>query len=169
MKKLFGISLLLTCLLGCDKEKIVQASCDIQKTYSDNAEKVTITSGIWGTVSSMEGDCMPMVPPSTSSCKTCPVKRTVKIYEYTTPDQATPYNNSTTFFDSFSTQIVAEIDTDDDGFYQANIPAGHYTIVILENGKLYANGRDGQGGLSPVIYSGEIQKVNLTMTYKAVF
>lgn len=169
MKKLIELCILSIGLFSCNKDNATQTSCDIQKIYIDNAAKVTITSGIWGTVSSMEGNCMPMIPPSTSTCKNCPVKRTVKIYEYTMPDQATPSSNSTIFFDSFSTQLVAQVDTDDNGFFQTSIPAGHYTIVIIENGKLYAIGRDGQGGLSPITYSGGKQNVNLTMTYKAVF
>jgi hypothetical protein len=77
-----------------------------------------------------------------------------------------PYN---IFFNSFNTQLVTQVDTDDNGFFQVNIPAGHYSIVIVENGKLYANVRDGQGGLSPFLFTSGAQNVNLSMTYKATF
>jgi hypothetical protein len=73
------------------------------------------------------------------------------------------------FFDSFNTQLVTQVDTDENGFFQVNIPAGHYSIVIVENGKLYANVRDGQGGLSPFPLTDGVKNLNLYMTYKATF
>jgi hypothetical protein len=73
------------------------------------------------------------------------------------------------FFDTFNTQLVTQIDTDENGFFQVDIPAGQYTIVVVENGKLYANTSDGQGGLSPFTISTGKNNVNLTMTYKATF
>ncbi len=169
MKKLFGLCLFAISLFSCTKDKAKQPGDDIQKLYAANAARVTITDGIWGTVTSTEGDCMPAVQPSNSTCKIYPVKRTIKIYQYTTLSQATPSGNSPVFFDSFSTQLVAEVESDANGFYELNIPPGHYTGVIVENGKLYANGGDGQGGINPITYSGGRQNVNLSMTYKAAF
>jgi len=169
MKKIIRLLILSLALFSCNKDNPAPPRCDMQNIYTENAAKVTITSGIWGTDSSMEGDCMPMVLTGSSTCTNCPVKRTVKIYEYTLLSQATPSDNSLIFFDSFSTRLVAQVDTDVNGFYQTTIAAGHYTIVIVEDGKLYANGSDGQGGLSPVTYATGRQNVNLTMTYKAVF
>ena len=77
--------------------------------------------------------------------------------------------SKTTFFNKFNTQLVASVDTDVNGFFQVSIPEGHYTIAIVENGKLYANNGDGQGGLTPFMLSSGVQNVNVTMTYKAVF
>jgi len=168
MKKIIGLLILSLALFSCNKDNPAAPRCDIQKIYTENEAKVTITNGIWGTIASMEGNCMPMLP-SSSSCQTCAAKRTVKIYEYTLPGQATRSGNSPSFFDSFSTRLVAQVDADENGFYQTTIPAGHYTIVIVENGQLYANGSDGQGGISPVTYTTGKLNVNLTMTYKAVF
>ncbi|MFN2438186.1 MAG: hypothetical protein ABR503_03235 [Chitinophagaceae bacterium] len=156
-------------IFGCNKDRTTHTGCNIQQAYADNAKKVTITNGIWGTVSSMEGNCMPVVSPTNSTCKNCPVKRTVKIYQYTLFSNATPSGNSTIFFDSFNTPLVAEVNTDDNGFFQVNIPSGNYTIAVVENGKLYANERDGQGGLNPFSFSSGAQNVNVTMRYKAVF
>jgi hypothetical protein len=169
MKKILLLAVISTCFLSCKKQQCDPGNCDIQKTYANNAARVTITSGIWGTVSSMEGSCMPSVPASGTDCKHCPVQRTVKIYAYTLRNQATPSPNSTIFFDNFSTQLIAEVHADADGFFQANIPAGHYSIAIVENGKLYANETDGQEGLNPITFSAGLQKVNVVMTYKAAF
>jgi hypothetical protein len=164
------ISILTLLFLSCHKDPKIQQmpSCDIKKAYVDNALKITITTGIWGTVAFMEGDCMPVVPPTSSTCKTCPVKRTVRIYEYTRFNQAIP-QNGWSFYDNFTTQLIKELDTDNNGFFEAELAPGNYTIIVLENGKLYTFGLDGQGGLSPVNFTGGKQNVNLTLTYKAAF
>ena len=171
MKKVSGLFFALCLFSSCRKDdlSLKEKECDIQKVYTDNAARVTITEGIWGTVSSMEGNCMPIVPPGNSSCIHCPVKRTVKIYEYTLLSNATPSGNSTLFFDNFNTHLLAQADTDENGFFQINIAPGTYTIAVVENGKLYANSRDGQGGLNPVTLTSGKLNANVVMTYKAAF
>ena len=122
MKSLSGLFIVIFIFFGCDKDRTTHTDCNIQQAYADNAKKVTITNGIWGTVSSMEENCMPVVPTTNSTCKYCPVKRTVKIYQYSLFSNATPSGNSTIFFD-INTPLVAEVNTDDNGFFQLNIPA----------------------------------------------
>jgi hypothetical protein len=169
MRILSGLLMIMFVFIGCRKDDLPAKQCDIQKVYEENAAKVTITNGIWGTVSSMEGNCMPMIAPSNSSCTHCPVKRTVKIYEYTLQSQAVPSGNSSVFFENFNTQLLAQAEADNNGFFQINIAPGKYTIAVVENGKLYANGGDGQGGLNPItLMSGKLN-ANVVMTYKAVF
>jgi hypothetical protein len=171
MKTALSLFLFILLLIGCNKDhnKKTPSTCNIEQVYSDNAKKVSITNGVWGTVSSVEGDCMPTVPACNSCCRNCPVKRTVKIYEYTTINDAVTNDPYGTFFDSFTTRLIAQVDTDDIGFFQTNIPAGHYSIVVVENGKLYSNTRDGQRGISPFTLTTGTKNVNLTMTYNATF
>ena len=169
MKQLLQFILVSFTLLSCHKNNITPTGCDIQQVYEDNAKKVTIANGIWGTISSIEGNCMPTVPPSTAGCKNCPVKRTVMIYQYTLFNNATPSNDLGGFYDSFNTSLVAQAETDENGFFQINIPAGRYTIAIVENAKLYANSSDGQGGLNPFTFSNGKLNVNVAMTDKASF
>jgi hypothetical protein len=167
MRKLVLISLLIAFLFSCNKETPKKDGCDIQRTLNENAAKLTITNGLWGTISSIEGDCMPVVPPATSNCTHCPVQRTIRIYPYTTTSQA---NGTAPLYDSFTTSVVAEVPTDAQGFFQVDIPAGHYSIAIVENGKLYVGTMDGQGGLCPVVFNGgTAMNVNIAMTYKAAF
>jgi hypothetical protein len=170
MNKLPGIILLITVVAGCHKEKDKHDDsdrCDMRKVYADNAARVTVTNGVWGTIAFMEGNCMPTVPAG-NSCSTCPVKRTVRIYEYTTQQQAHP-PTATKFFDSFDTQLIKEVGTDDNGFFQTELPAGKYTIAIVEEGKLYANGGDDKGGITPFEHKGGATNVNETLIYKATF
>jgi hypothetical protein len=181
MKKLAGLLLMVVIIQGCHKQKSdPETSCDVQKTMTENTGKLTIPLGIWGTVYFTEGNCMPMVvcnPDgtllSTTTCKSCPVKRTVQIYAYTKTSQALPYPNYGPLFDSFSTQLIKEVETDNQGFYQVSLPAGIYTIAIKENGKLYANGGDGQGGITPVEVGGPTKygptNYNVNINYKASY
>ncbi len=173
MKRLTGLLPFFVLFAGCDKNGDVPetpvAGCNMENVYMENAAKVTITNGIWGTVSSTEGNCMPAISPSSSACRTCPVKRIVKIYPYVLHGNATPSGNSGVFFDSFNVPLIAEAEADENGFFQVSIPPGRYTIAVLENGKLYANGGDGQGGINPFTLSAGRQKVDQVMTYKATF
>ncbi len=173
MKKIFPILALLFILSSCEKseqETAQPAPCDIVQTYINNAAKATVSNGIWGTVSSMEGNCMPLIGPN-STCSHCPVKRTVKIYAYTTTANAVAAGGSQIgFYDSFSTQLIKQVDTDNEGFFQTDLPAGNYTFVIVENGKLFGNtSTDGQGGINPFNHVNGPQKIDFKMMYKAAF
>lgn len=158
-------------LLSCHKEtdNAGQGACNMKKVYADNAKKVTITSGVWGTVSNMEGDFMPMVPPCNSCGHHCPVQRTVKIYEYTLFSEGVTSEPFSGFYDSLKTSLIAQVDTDADGFFQINIPPGHYSMMVVENGKLYANLMDEDGGINPFTLSTRIVNLNIVMTYQATF
>jgi hypothetical protein len=162
--------LIMTLLAGSCEKRCVEppTACDIQKARMDNSAKVTITMGIWGTVSFMEGNCMPIVDPASTTCKHCPVKRTMRVYAYTNKAQASASGYGG-FYDSFSTQLIKEVETDANGFFQAALPSGQYTLVVVENGKLYANSMDAQGGLNPFTIENSTKELNLVMTYKAAF
>jgi hypothetical protein len=151
-----------------DKPKPTKA-CDIEKVRADNAAKATITNGIWGTLSLLTGDCMPMVPPARNTCSQCPVKRTIRIYEHTTTAQATPTNGNG-WYDSFSTRLLKEFSSDDNGFYQVEIAPGTYTVVALDSGKMYSFGLDIQdGSISTLQITGGKQKVDMMMFVNVVF
>ena len=171
MRIALGLCLFIILFISCYKGNngTPPGACNIQQVYEDNSKKVTITNGVWGTVSSVEGDCMPTIPACNSCCRNCPVQRTVKIYRYTTLIDAVTRDPYMVFFDTFNTQLVAQVDTDENGFFQAEVPAGNYSIVVVENGKLYANTKDGQGGLSPFTFGSGTKNANITMTYKATF
>lgn len=167
----FFASLLLISILSassCSKQVANGLKCNIQEAYNDNEIKVNISQGVWGTVSFTEGNCMPMIGGS-PDCKTCPVKRTVRIYEYTTMSQANADEQSPTFFKSFNTTLIKELDTDAKGFFQAELAPGKYTVVVMEVGKLYANSSDGQGGINPVTVNDDAEKINVNINYKAAY
>lgn len=154
---------------GCKKDEVTSNKCDIEKTRAENLIKRTISEGVYGTVGLVTGDCMPIVDPKTSSCKHCPVKRIVQVYEYTTTTQAVRSTTPPYYYDHFTTQKLAEIEADEKGFYEINIGPGHYTIVTMEDGKIYANGFDRMGGINSInIESNVALRTNLTVS-KAVY
>lgn len=167
MKILMMLAICVALAGACKKPKTIVPSCDIEQTRTANSAKVNINDGLWGTVSLMEGNCMPVVGPG-STCRHCPVKRTLKIYAYANYMQATPQNLGG-MYTSIGTTLIQEIQSDNDGFYQVTLPAGKYTIVSVEEGKLYTFGFDNEGGLSPVTITGGKKKTDLILTYRATF
>ena len=76
--------LILIFLLSCETTN-VQPVSEIDKLIAKNKQKITISTGLSGTLLKKEGDCMPS-PGTTSTgkyCKEYPVSRTIFIYEYT--------------------------------------------------------------------------------------
>lgn len=170
MKKTIGLFLLALTFIGCNKDKNNEkepVSCDMEKVKQENASKVTITGGIWGTLALMTGNCMPLIDPANTTCKTCPTRRTLRIYEYTTRQQATQQTPGA-YFDSFSTRLLKEFSADDNGFFQTEIVPGRYTIVAVDQGKLYAFGLDGHDGISPLTVTDGKQQTDLAII-NAVF
>lgn len=144
---------------------------DINKVTRDNKEKVSIETGVWGTVSFKEGNCMPGI--GNISCRHYPVSRTVRIYNHTTVAQATPAESILNgFYSQFSTNLVKEVQADNDGFFEATLPPGEYTLVVMENNKLYANLISGNGTLAAInpitITTGLVNK-DVLIDYKAAY
>ncbi|MFT4062086.1 MAG: hypothetical protein QM642_06990 [Edaphocola sp.] len=166
MKKLLLIVCWVLPFMGCHKNNGTNGStCDIVATRAKNALKVSIDKGIWGTVSSIEGNCMPIVNPEV--CTHCPVRRTIRIYQYALAENATPVSPG--WYKSIGAALVAEVRTDAEGFYEVGLPPGKYSVVILEAGFLHVVSMDGTGGLNPVTVQNGAHNEDLVMTYKAVF
>jgi hypothetical protein len=172
MSRISSIFLMCSLLTGCDKateSTNPELSCDISASYARNSVKPMISNGIHGTVSSMEGNCMPVILPATSTCTHCPVNRTLRIHTYTRSQDAVAAVAKPGFFQQVNTPMIREITTDAEGFYQAELPSGQYSVFIIENGLLHASGMDGNGGLNPVTIGTGKQKIDLVMRYKATF
>jgi hypothetical protein len=135
------------------------ASCDriidsgdtenIERLLKKNALKISIDTGVSGTLLMKTGNCMPGVGPvlSKSSCKTFPVDRTVLIFEYSKYEDVTGYGP---MFDKVRTQLIDSVITDNEGFFQLSVAPGKYSVFIREKGKYYANSFDGQSAINPV-------------------
>lgn len=170
MKALVFISFIFLLFAACKKQKGQSSAnrCDIDHVQIENAKKLTVTSGVWGTVCNVEGDCMPTVP-ANSGCRICPTMRTIKIYEYTTLNEAITSDPAKVFFDSLPSTFIVQTQADANGFFEAQLEPGKYTLVIVENGRMYANTRDGYGGINPFTVDEGVVTLNPSITYKATF
>jgi len=170
MKATYLFLCMLVALSSCKKsaKQDDAVKADIDKVQEKNSAKVTITSGVWGTVSKKEGDCMPIYDAKTTTCKQYAIQREVRIYAYTTNDNATPKVPLNGLYDSFNTQLVKTVNADAEGFFQTQLTDGKYTIVFVEEGKLYASTGDGQGGISPVEVKNNKVVANLVLN-RAVY
>lgn len=164
MKKVWCLLLLSLCF-ACKKAVTNKQteSCNLKEIKTTNSGKVSITSGIWGTVSHRQGNCMPSVGTQFTTCLECPIQTQVRIYAYTTFQDAKPATPGGPYFDSFSTALIKTINTDAQGFFQTDLPNGKYTIALVQDGKLFANLSDGQGGIWPVSVSQG--KVNIDLVF----
>lgn len=163
--KNISVTLLLCILVGCESQN-VETTCQLPNMAAA-VSGISITQGVYGLVTFTEGNCMPGMG-SSGSCKTCPVKRTVRFYEYTLPQDAVP-SGVAGFYTSFRTRLVAQAESDLTGVFQVSLPQGTYSMVVVEDGKLYANGGDGQGGIHPVTVEQGTKRQDFAITYKAVY
>ncbi|MCX2738870.1 hypothetical protein [Pontibacter anaerobius] len=151
---------------GCGKEESDNAPSqwvnNIEELKQLNQGKITITQGIAGTLTLIEGNCMPIIGPN-STCKEYPVKRKLAIYPYTTLQETVQHEAA---FYTINAEPLMEVETDAEGFYQTKLSPGTYSVFIEEKGKLYANGFDGQGGINPVhVDEDVVESLNLRLNY----
>lgn len=154
--------------LDCEKHPAVD-ECSKSAGFAPVEPKITVSQGIYGTVQFKLGNCMPIGGPGVSDCRTCPVKRKIQIYNYSLITDAVRSLNSTVFFERLNTKLIAETESDANGFFQVTLQPGTYTMVVVEDGKLYANSGDGQGGINPFTVGTGIKSVDMRIDYKAVY
>ncbi len=108
----------------------------------------TIKQGLYGCCTYKTGNCMPII--DTNQCKWYGVKRTIFIYEPTKASQAISIDGGSEYFSKITTKLVAQIESDNNGCYQVELPVGQYSILILENGKYYCRSMGDNFLLCPV-------------------
>ena len=146
-------------LSGCEKDQGITSSGQTQPT---------ITEGVHGTLIFREGNCMPIVDPNV--CKEYPVKRKIYIYEAVDESAAAPYPSHSTFYVSVNSNLVATAESNESGFYQLSLAPGKYSIFIKEDGKLWANGHDGEDHIMPVtVTQNALSQMNIVIDYKAAY
>ena len=167
--KLRSISLVivfLAMIVSCKKDKNTTArdwTNNIEALYQYNTSKVTITQGIAGTLTMRSGNCMPIVDPN-GDCKEYPIRRFIHIYSYAKDSNVVKDNHG--FYTQVNTTFYKKVESDDEGFFQAELNPGTYSVFIEEQGRFYANSYDGFGGINPVtIIFQTVSKVNQVIDY----
>ena len=163
MKKLAAIGIILLLGISCQKNCGCQDWTNrMEELYQHNLEKITIQQGVAGTVSLIEGDCMPVV--DQNSCLQYPVERSLHIFSYTTLDDVV--QDGPTTFSSIQTDLIGSVGSDKEGFFELALEPGKYSIFIEEQGAYYANSLDGEGGIQPFeVAADSISLVNPELDY----
>lgn len=173
MKQICFAALLSLIVVSCEKldceKHPTDDECSNSAGFAPVEPKITVSQGIYGTVHFTIGNCMPTIGPGLTSCRTCPVKRKVQIYNYSLLSDAVRTADSYVFFERLNTTLIAETESDANGFFQVALQPGTYTMVVVENGKLYASSGDGQGGINPFTVGTGVKNVDMRITYKAVY
>lgn len=136
-------------------------------SVSCNKDALTISEGVYGTVIERYGDWMPMIGGNRDHGER-PVRREVYVYEkaYIQDLRDVFENGPYVAPEKMPLQFIAKTSSSKKGFYQIQIPAGEYSIFILDNGKFQISGGDGYGWMCPlVIEAGQVKEVNLLLDH----
>lgn len=125
----------------------------------------SIKQGVFGKVVWLQGNMMPS-PDLPVRGNGNPIQRTIKIYEHTSFSQV---NGEAPLFVNLKTKLIKTIKSDKNGYYQATLLPGKYSIFTLEEeGKLFANSFDGEGLISCFeVKPNEVVTFDIKINYKA--
>ena len=129
----------------------------------------TIRQGVYGYVYFWEGDFMPTYPPASHAGQITPLERVIVVHPPTRFDAVKQVDYSP-FYSWLQTPAISETRSNASGFFQIALPAGEYSLFVVENSLFYANGTDEQGYLWPVsVVKDSLTFVKLNLTYRATF
>jgi hypothetical protein len=160
---LFSVMVLFV-LVACKKDSAesTRVWASEEELYDFNAKKISIATGMAGTLIQREGNCMPVI--EEGACRFFPVLRTIQFYDFTTQNDV---EGNGPAYDAVKTQLRGEIVTDNDGFYQLALDTGTYSVFIYENGKYYANSYS-RGGIYPIdVKTDSVSQNILVLDYAA--
>ena len=133
--------------------------------------RLAIEQGVWGRVLFWEGDFMPTPDPDNSRGTITGVSRLVQFHEPTRRSDATPVDDISRgpFYRSVGKPLVANIVSNDSGYFQMGLEPGVYSIFVREEELWYANLDDGTY-LQPVrVFPDSVTRFDIDITYIATF
>ncbi len=151
-------------LVACEKDLSPLRENDCRVS---NAHKVTITKGVWGTVLFWEGDFMPSIGPDMPRGRVCPVSR--ELYFHTATPSDSVLSERSGFYKEIYTPLVAVVTSDNEGFYQVDLPPGKYSVFVKEDSLFYADRSDSIHFNPVTIVPNSVQRFDIDITYKATF
>lgn len=128
---------------------------------------LTIIQGIYGTAIERYGNWMPIEDPDPTTRGERPIVTEVYVYECTKRSDFDEVPKGTHFpIDGMPKPLVAKTRSEKNGFYQVTLKEGKYSVFILDEDKLYANGFDEEGNICPVIITKDsIVKLDLVLDH----
>ena len=137
-------------------------------TCCANKPPVQIPQGIRGKVIWLEGNMMPTLGGETTSKSTGePIQREIYIYALTNRDQTVI---SGRFFSKINNELIATVQSNQQGIFAVELPPGKYSIMIKEEKGLYANLFDGRGNIHPVeVQANKVTEITIKVDYEAAY
>jgi hypothetical protein len=123
-----------------------------------------LVQGVEGHIYELKGNQMPMKGRPAAGPK--PAKAEVWIYEATTTGHT---KGSMPLFLHIDTRLAAKVKTDANGYYQAKLLPGKYSIFIKQEGGLFAAETDGEVITPVTVTAGKVSKRDVTVTLSAAF
>jgi hypothetical protein len=136
------------------------------------ASKNKQQQGITGKIVWLEGNLMPAIGDTTMTERMAgrPVQRTLFIHEPTTPDETERVPDSGMFYAKINTRLVKKVETDGNGIFRVVLPAGKYSVFVLEEKDFFANIFDGEGHINPVLVEeGKFTEIEIKVNYMALY
>ena len=151
---------------------LISSACASQKSMNPVAnteliEEQALRSGISGTVLWFEGNQMPTIESGPKKDPARAVTRTLHFYQLTNRNQVVETDG---FFIKVGTELVAKVETDQDGNFTVALPPGKYSMFSQEEEGLWANLFEGNGDINPVVVKeGEMTLLTFKINYRAAY
>ena len=124
-----------------------------------------IKQGICGIVLLKQGNQMPSPGRTVSNGQ--PVSREIAIYKLTNISEV---KNSNGIFTGIKTALAAKTTSNEKGCFEIALPAGQYSVFVVEKEGLYANQFNGKGSINPVeVFPDSLTHKDIYISNKAVF
>jgi len=133
------------------------------------AAKPVVKQGICGVVREKRGNYMPSPDSPRQNPEGTPVERDVLIFPVLNRSQVEAGENG--FINSVGdAKPVKTVKSGKDGTFCVSLPLGHYTVMVREEKRLYANLSDSKNNIFPVnVQKNKSVTVTVSITHQAVF
>ncbi|HVM88891.1 MAG TPA: hypothetical protein VMT76_11950 [Puia sp.] len=123
--------------------------------------------GIEGYVYRISGNQMPS--PDVKPIPPKGISTFLYIYELTNLSQVQRQGQSA-FYYSIPSKLITRIETDTNGYFKINLPAGRYSLFVKKDKLFFANWFDKDNNIAPVeVLPGKFSKVEFRVDYDAVY
>ena len=160
-----SVLILMVCLF------IVSISCHREEvTLTSEPEEETITSGLYGTVMKRVGNWMPGA--EDHSAQQYPIECEVAVFDSINTHDLPVYPHPDRIaISDINIHEIARTATTGGGHYQIKVPAGKYSVAIVDGDTIIMrslNFSDGAGWMEPVeVFEGEMIKHDVLLDYAA--
>lgn len=136
----------------------------------------SIKQGIFGQLREVRGNQMPSPDVKTNSKGRVLAKQSYQIYQVA---QLTDAEGGLPLFNKINKTLVAKGKTDQNGYFQAKLPVGRYSIFVVINvantsgptsQKLFASLMDGNNEIAPVeVKPDQVTRYDVVVNYRAAY